>query len=84
MLESDRHTSIENYLKNFQAQKETSDSTENNSGVVTKTIQEVELTFQDKVRQILERQHRIKIFSGNESARFTFTAVKYLGRSHHC
>ncbi len=55
---------IENYLKNFQAQKETSDSTENNSGVVTKTIQEVELTFQDKVRQILERQHRIKIFSG--------------------
>ena len=55
---------IENYLKNFQAQKETSDSTENNFGAVTKTIQEVELTFQDKVRQILQRQHRINIFSG--------------------
>ena len=54
---------IENYLKNFQAQKETSDSNQN-SGAVTKTIQEVELTFQDKVRQILQRQHRIKVFSG--------------------
>ena len=55
---------IENYLKNFQAQKEISDFTENNSGALNKTIQEVELTFQDKVRQILQRQHRIKIFSG--------------------
>ena len=55
---------IENYLKNFQAQKETSDSTLNNSGALNETIQEVELTFQDKVRQILQRQHRIKIFSG--------------------
>ena len=55
---------IENYLKNFQAKKEISDSTNNNSGTVTKTIQEVELTFQDKVRQILQRQYRIKVFSG--------------------
>ena len=55
---------IENYLKNFQAQKETSDSTENNSEALTEIIQEVELTFQDKVRQILQRQHRIQIFSG--------------------
>ena len=55
---------IENYLKNFQADKETSNLTPKNSGAVTETIQEVELTFQDKVRQILERQHRIKIFSG--------------------
>ena len=55
---------IENYLKNFQAQKETSDSTLNNSGALNETIQEVELTFQDKVRQILQRQHHIKIFSG--------------------
>ena len=63
---------IENYLKNFQAQKETSDSTNNNSGAVTKTIQEVELTFQDKVRQILQRQHRIKVFSG-----MAFTSPKH-------
>lgn len=55
---------IEKYLKNFQAQKVTSDSTENNSGALNETIQEIELTFQDKVRQILQRQHRIKIFSG--------------------
>ncbi|MEM8832569.1 MAG: lipase family protein [Cyanobacteria bacterium P01_G01_bin.19] len=55
---------IENYLKNFQAEQEASDSNNNNSGAVTETIQEVELTFQDKVRQILNRQHRIKIFSG--------------------
>ena len=53
---------IENYLKNFQKPKETADP--NNSGGVTETIQEVELTFQDKVRQILNRQHRIKVFSG--------------------
>ncbi len=55
---------IEKYLKNFQAPKQTSDSTQDNSGAVTETIQEVELTFQDKVRQILQRQHRINIFSG--------------------
>ena len=55
---------IENYFKNFQTQKETSDSTENNFGALNETIQEVELTFQDDVRQILQRQHRIKIFSG--------------------
>lgn len=55
---------IENYLKNFQAKKEISDSTNNNSGAVTNTIKEVELTFQDKVRQILQRQHRINVFSG--------------------
>lgn len=54
---------IENYLKNFQAERDASDSNKN-SGKVTETIQEVELTFQDKVRQILERQHRIKVFSG--------------------
>ena len=54
---------IENYLKNFQTPQATSDS-DNNSGTVTETIQEVELTFQDKVRQILQRQQRIKVFSG--------------------
>ena len=55
---------IENYLKNFQEQNTVSDSKQKNSGTVTETIQEVELTFQDKVRQILQRQHRIKVFSG--------------------
>ncbi|MGK7892069.1 MAG: lipase [Xenococcus sp. (in: cyanobacteria)] len=55
---------IENYLKNFQTPKEISDDIENNFGLVTETIREVELTFQDKVRQILQRQHRIQIFSG--------------------
>ncbi len=63
---------IENYLKNFQTQKETSDSTSNNPGTITETIQEVELTFQDKVRQILQRQHRIKVFSG-----IAFTSSKH-------
>ena len=53
---------IENYLKNFQKPKETAEP--NNIDGVTETIQEVELTFQDKIRQILNRQHRVKVFSG--------------------
>ena len=63
---------IENYLKNFQEKNKISDSSENDSGKVTETIQEVELTFQDKVRQILQRQHRIKVFSG-----MAFTSPKH-------
>ena len=63
---------IENYLKNFQEKNKVSDSAKNNSGTVTETIQEVELTFQDKVRQILQRQHRVEVFSG-----IAFTSPKH-------
>lgn len=55
---------IENYFKNFLASEEILDSTEIHPKTVTHNIQKLELTFQDKVRQILQRQHRMKLFSG--------------------
>jgi predicted lipase len=40
------------------------DAPSSNSTSVEETIQEVELTLQDKVRQILQRQYRIRVYSG--------------------
>ena len=53
---------IENYFKNNISPAPS--ETISNLTSVEETIQEVELTLQDKVRQILQRQHRIRVYSG--------------------
>jgi predicted lipase len=50
---------IEDYFRDNPA-----DASSSNSTSVEETIQEVQLTLQDKVRQILQRQYRIEVYSG--------------------